>query len=134
MILADVRLSDFDSQCHDSGVARVMLRLSHGRRFGQFGDVLVVGFAFLPLHNFRDVLPGFAQAVGAPGHLVCDHAVEFAQSVAGYRSEHMVFGVVVHVPVEKLDEGIEVDCTAAKAKIGNFVLQADVLGRITEEV
>ena len=63
-----------------------------------------------------------------------DHAVELAQPVAGHRGEHVVFGMVVHVPVKELDEGIEVDGAAAEAEIGYFVLEADVLGGIAEEV
>ena len=39
----------------------------------------------------------------------------------------MVLGVVIHMPVEKLEQGIEVDRAAAEAKIRYFVLQPNVL-------
>ena len=44
----------------------------------------------------------------------------------------MVFGVVVHMPVEKLEQGIEVDRAAAEAKIRYFVLQTNMLCGVAE--
>ena len=38
-----------------------------------------------------------------------------------------MLGVVVHVPVEKLEQGVEVDRAAAEAKIWHLVLQPNVL-------
>ncbi len=46
----------------------------------------------------------------------------------------MVFGVVVHMPVEKLEQGIEVDRAAAETKIRHLVLQANVLCIVAEKV
>lgn len=38
-----------------------------------------------------------------------------------------MFDVIIHVPVKKFDKGIRGEGPAAKAEIGNVVLQADVL-------
>lgn len=43
-----------------------------------------------------------------------------------------MLGVVVHMPVEKLEQGIEVDRAAAEAKIRYFVLQPNVLCGVAE--
>ena len=45
---------------------------------GQFGRIVVAGFAFLPLQDFADMAPRFAQATGAIGHLVLDKPVQLA--------------------------------------------------------
>lgn len=44
----------------------------------------------------------------------------------------MVLGVVIHMPVEKLEQGIEVNRAAAEAKIRYFVLQPNVLCGVAE--
>ena len=39
---------------------------------GQFGNVLVIGFARLSIQNLGNLFPRFAQAAGTVGHLVFD--------------------------------------------------------------
>lgn len=46
----------------------------------------------------------------------------------------MVLGVEVHVPVKKLEEGVEVDRSATDSEIGVLVLESDVLGDVDEIV
>ena len=55
------------------------------------------------------------------GQVVLDQPMQLAKVVTGNGGVHVVFGVVIHVPIEKLHDGIEVDRTAAKAEVGNFV-------------
>jgi hypothetical protein len=45
----------------------------------------------------------------------------------------VVLGVVVHLPVEKAEKGMEQEGAAAKAEVGDIILHADVLGIITQE-
>ena len=59
-----------------------------------------------------------------------DQSVEFPQVVTGYRCIHVVFDVVVHVPIEELEEWIEQDGPAADSKIGHVILQPDMLGGV----
>ena len=46
----------------------------------------------------------------------------------------MMFSVVVHVPVEKLENRVEVDSPAAEAEIRYPVLKPHVLGHIAEKL
>ena len=57
-----------------------------------------------------------------------NHAVQSSESVARHGSVHMMFGVVVHVPVEEADEWMKDDGPATQAVIRDIVLEADVLG------
>jgi len=54
--------------------------------------------------------------------------------VAGNPGEHVVFGVVVHVPIQKRQNWIECERPTANPKVGVFVGQTDVLGRIAQEL
>ena len=47
-------------------------------------------------------------------------------------SIHVVFSVVIHVPVEELNDGIEVNGATAEAEVRHFVLKADVLCRVAQ--
>ena len=46
----------------------------------------------------------------------------------------MMFSVVVHVPVEKLENRVEVDSPAAEAEIRYPVLKSYMLGHITKKL
>ncbi len=45
----------------------------------------------------------------------------------------MVFGVVVHVPIEELHQGVEGKGPAAEPEVRHIVLQTDMLGVIAEK-
>ena len=59
--------------------------------------------------------------------------VQFPQVVTGYRRVHMVFDVVVHVPVEESDERCEDHGSGVQTEIVNVVLEPDMLRVVAEE-
>ena len=89
--------------------------------------MLMSGIVFLHLLNGCDFSPRFEQSMRAFGQVRFYHLMKSAQSVTGNRCIHVMFDVEVHVPVEKLDNGVEIDGSATKAKVGHFILKADVL-------
>ena len=94
---------------------------------GQLGNVLVFRVLYLSVLNLSDLFPGFTQAAGAVGQVVFDEPVQATESVTWHCSIHMVFDMVVHMPVEKLDNWVEVDRAAAEAKVRHVVLKANML-------
>ena len=100
---------------------------------GQHRDVLVVVVFVLFLLYNRNFLPGGADSMGARWKVVQNRLMQFRQIVARHRSVHVVFDVVVHVPVEKPEKRIHSECPAAEAEIRNVVLQADVLSVVAHE-
>ncbi len=62
-----------------------------------------------------------------------DHLMQFAQVVTRHRRIHVVFDMKVHVPVEKLDKGIQDDRARTEPKIGHIVLQPHMLGVIAQK-
>lgn len=79
------------------------------------------------MDDLADVAPGFDDAVWTVGHLVLDEPVEAGKVVAGDTGVDVMFGVVVHVPIKELEEGIDIDGAAAEAKVLDVVGKADVL-------
>ena len=62
-----------------------------------------------------------------------NYLMQFAQVVTGHRGIHVVFDMKVHVPVEKLDKGIQDDRARTEPEVGHIVLQPHVLGVITQK-
>ena len=56
-----------------------------------------------------------------------DESVQSAEFVTRNRGIHVVFDVVVHMPVEKLDNWVEVNRAAAEAEVRYFVLKTHML-------
>jgi hypothetical protein len=101
---------------------------------GQKRDVLIIGIGLLNFLDGTGRLPRCDEALRAGREIVFDPTVQLAEFITGDRSEHVVFDVVVHVPVEELHHGINRECAAAKAKIGHIILQTDVLSGVAERV
>ncbi len=65
--------------------------------------------------------------MAARRQIVLDEPMKSSQPVAGNGGVHVMFNMIVHVPVKKLDDRISGEGAAAEPKIGYLVLQADVL-------
>ena len=102
-------------------------------QIGQFRDKFVAGLDFLAAHDTDDNPPRLVQAVGGVGQFVLDGVVEALEFVAGDAGVHVVLDVVVHVPIQKLHDGIEVDGAGAQAVVFDFVLEPDVLGVVAQK-
>lgn len=59
--------------------------------------------------------------------------VKCLEMITGNGGIHVVLGVVVHMPVEKLQERVHGERPAAETEIGGFVHQTDMLGSIAGE-
>ena len=82
----------FMSGCHSG--------LSRGRiLFGHFGFVDIARVFLLLLQDSADMFPCLAQAIRAIGHLVFYHSVQATEPVTRHGGEHMVLGVVIHMPI-----------------------------------
>ena len=62
-----------------------------------------------------------------------NRTMQGAKVVAWNRRVHVMLGVVVHVPVEKLNHRVDRERPAAEPEIRHVVLQSYVLGVIAEE-
>ena len=62
-----------------------------------------------------------------------DGRVQLAEPVARHAGVHVVFDVVIHVPVEEAEERIQDDRAGAEPKVWHVVLQADVLGVVAQK-
>jgi len=62
-----------------------------------------------------------------------DKLMQLSQVVAWNANVHVVLRVVVHMPVEKTDDRVRDERSAAETKVGCIVLQADMLGVVAEE-
>lgn len=100
---------------------------------GQIRHKFIGGLDFLAAHDADDDAPRFVQAIGGIGQFVFDGLVHALQFVAGHASIHVVLDVVVHVPIQKLHDGIEINRTGAQAIVFDFVLQPDVLGVVAQK-
>jgi hypothetical protein len=80
------------------------------------------------------MLPRFAQPIRTVWQFILDPTMQLSQTIAGHGSIHMVFYMVVHVPIQKLDKRIEIDGSTAKPKVRDLVLQTDMLSRVAEIV
>ena len=58
-----------------------------------------------------------------------DQFVEFGQGVIGDQRKHVVFEVVVHVPVEVAVDGVHIDGAAVKAMVKDVFGETSMLGR-----
>ena len=59
-----------------------------------------------------------------------DQRVQLTQVIARNANIHVVLGVEVHMPVQKANNRVRHERSAAKPKIGHVVPQADMLGVI----
>ena len=84
---------------------------------------MIARMGFLPLENLADFSPGLVQAAGAMGQFVLDELVQSREVVARHAGVHVMLRVVVHVPVEELKYGVQVQRAAAKAEIRHVVPQ-----------
>ncbi len=84
---------------------------------GKFGDKNVVGIFFLLFENGNDFLPSSPESVRSPWKILFDGFAEPRQIVEGDSGEHMMFHVILHVPVEKGGQPTAGVCAATKAKI-----------------
>jgi len=85
---------------------------------------------------FQDIVdfePGCGQSVWAWREIVLDEAMQSAQVVAGDADIHVVLRVIVHMPVQETDYRIQRKCAGIEPKVGDIVLETDMLGVVTEE-
>ena len=87
---------------------------AHGR---QRRRILIGRIGLLALEDHGDLFPCGIEAARTWGHIGLDEAMQPGKMVTGDGGVHVVLGVIVHVPIEELDDGVEVDGAAAQAKI-----------------
>ena len=93
----------------------------------QLRNILILRLTLLPCHNFFNMSPGLPKTVRAIRHLVTDSLMQRAQTVARHGRIHMVFGVIIHMPVKKLDKRVEIDGPTTQPEIRHVVRQTNVL-------
>jgi len=81
--------------------------------------VLVVGIDFLDFLDGGDLLPCGDETMRTGREIVFDEPVKPTELVAGNSREHVVFDMVIHMPVEELHEGVDRESPAAEAEIGH---------------
>src|SRR6266498_607592 len=108
-------------------VADRLLRLA-GYRTGldahlcrEFRDELVRGLLLLTAQDDNDDAPRFVQAICGVWKFMLYGAMQACQFVARHSGIHVMFDVVVHVPVEKLHNRVEVNRACAQAEIFDLV-------------
>ena len=94
---------------------------------GQRRLELILWINLLPPLNCNDLLPSVDQSIGTLWQVILNQAMQFAKIVTGHRGVHVMLGVVIHVPIQELEERIEVYCPAAEPEIGRFVDQTGML-------
>ena len=62
-----------------------------------------------------------------------DQFVEFSEVIARNGCVHVVFDMVVHLPVKEADDRMNGEGAAAEAEVINIVLEASMLCVVTEE-
>ena len=63
-----------------------------------------------------------------------NHVVQLAEIVAGDGGIHMMFDVVIHVPVQKAQKRVENDGARIQAIIADIIRESRVLGFVTQEL
>ena len=101
--------------------------------FGQGCDILIRGVGILDFEDRCDFFPGRAEPAGTRRELVRNRTMQEAEIVAGNRGVHMMLGVVVHVPVQKLNNRVYGERPTAEPEIRHVVLQTDVLRVVAEK-
>ena len=82
-----------------------------GRR-GQLPFDVIGGVFPLPEEGGNDLAPRCEQAVVGLGHVRLDQFVKPRQVVVGHQREHVVFQMVIHLPVQVAVDRIHVDRSA----------------------
>ena len=89
--------------------------------------MLISRVRLLFFQNGVDLAPDAGKALGCGREIVPDHLVKFAKVVAGNGGIHVVLNVVVHLPIEKPNHGVECEGAAAEAEVADIVLEADII-------
>ena len=98
-------------------------RVGRSRRRWQWRIELAVEFMLPTAASLAHFAPG-ADETSRFGHVVMNHPVELRKVAARHTGKHMVFSVPVHVPVEKLRNGIEPDGSDTLSEIWPILSKA----------
>ena len=61
------------------------------------------------------------------GEIVFDRGVQVGQAVVGHHREHVVFDVVIHVPIDETADAVHVNGTAVEPVVDYVIGEARVL-------
>ena len=95
--------------------------------------MLIGRIGFLDPLNRGNLPPGGHQPSGARRQVRLDETMEFAQFVARDGGVHMVFSVVIHLPIKEPDNRVQGKSPAGAAEIRDVVLQSNMLGVVAKE-
>ena len=84
--------------------------------------------------NCGDLFPSGVEAMWRGRQILANQRMQLRQPIAGNGSIHVMFCVVMHVPVEKAEQRIQGDGATAEAKVRHIILQAGMLTVIAEVV
>ena len=102
--------------------AKIISGIGHGW-YKNVGWIL-----FLLLQDARNFAPCLQQTVWRIRQIKCNVPVQGVQPIAWHCSIHVVLDMKVHMPVQKLHKGVQMNCPRAKSEIVNVILQAGMLG------
>ena len=102
-------------------------------RFGKQRPMLERGIVVLFLDYREDLAPNGPQAGFERWEIVCDQAMKFRKIVERNCGVHVVFDMVVHLPIEKLGEPVHFECPRIESEVSYIVHQSDMLRRGAEK-
>ncbi len=71
--------------------------------------------------------------MGTRREVVFDQLMQATEPITGDRGVHVVFRMIIHMPIKKLDYGVDRKGPATKPKVGDVVLKTDVLGTVAKK-
>lgn len=79
-----------------------------------------------------DLAPGGKQSFRRHREIACDYPPQLGQIVVWDRRKHMVFDVIIHIPVEKANDRPGEVGSRTLPPIGHIGLHSEVLRRVGE--
>lgn len=95
---------------------------------------MVIGILLLTLEYPADLKPRLNESLWTLWQVVLDQSVKFRQVVAWNSCEHVVLGVVVHVPVKEPKNRVQFECSTTYAEVWVFIDKSDMLSGIAQEL
>ena len=109
------------------GFCRLIRRRAN--RWGrQFAFHKIAGVLHLAKHGGDDLTPRIEEAAVGRGHVLLHHLVKSRQVVIWYQRKHVVFDMVVHVPIQEAIDRVHVNRAAVHAVIEHILRETGVLG------
>ena len=100
---------------------------------GKVGVDTIVGIRPLSPHCPKYLTPGSDEAMGCYGQIVLDRLSQFRKMIERNGCEHMVFHMIIHIPIDKPDEPSGEIGTRILPPIGNVTSHTDVLRLMSED-